>query len=66
MCHPRLSFYDLTIIILMTVASEKQRVAEEVANMLAVSVDINSGDSLRYVEFLLAPKLLSTRTFYRH
>jgi hypothetical protein len=27
---------------MMTVASEKQRVAKEVANMLAVSIDINT------------------------
>lgn len=38
---------QLAVEVAKAVASEKQRVAEEAANMLAVSVDINSGDSLR-------------------
>ncbi len=54
------------LIFLMTVAAEKQRVAEEVANMLAVSVDIDTSASKAYVDILAVTKMLFVRTFCMH
>lgn len=50
----------------MTVAAEKQRVAEEVANMLAVSVDINTSASKTYVDIPVVTITLSAKTFCIH
>lgn len=42
----------------MTVSAEKQRLAEEVANMLAVSVDIDTSASKTYVDIPVVAETL--------